>query len=122
MIRLLPFFLLFLFLSCESAEMKRVRTMSIADVNLAVLPDSAYIGGFTYGKTACEVRTTIKDRHIVRIDILKKHSSKYTRKAEEIIPRILDKQTPNVDAVSGATVSSKALMKAVERSLTPGKQ
>lgn len=98
--------------------MKRVRAMPIADVNLAVLPDSAYTGGFTYDKITCEVRTTVKNRRIEQIDILKNHSSQYTKNAVGVIPRILEKQTPNVDAVSGATISSKALMKAVENSLT----
>lgn len=110
--------LLLLFLSCESAEMKRVRTMPIADVDLAAVPDGTYRGDFTYGKFTYEVRTTVKAHHIGKIDILKNRNSKYARMAAGVIPRILEKQTPNVDAVSGATTTSKALMKAVENSLT----
>jgi uncharacterized protein with FMN-binding domain len=34
-----------------------------------------------------------------------------------VIPEIIKKQSPNVDAISGATTTSKALMKAVEKSL-----
>jgi uncharacterized protein with FMN-binding domain len=113
--------LIFLFLSCESAEMKRVRTMPIADVELSTVPDGAYVGDFTYGKFTYEVRTAVKNHHIDTIDILKNRDSKYAKKAAGVIPRILEKQTPNVDAVSGATTTSKALMKAVENSLTEKK-
>lgn len=115
-----PLLLLFL-VSCESAEMKRVRAMPIADVDLSTIPDGAYRGGFTYGKFTYEVRTVVKNHRIDTIDILKNRNSKYAKKAAGVIPRIVEKQTPNVDAVSGATTTSKALMKAVENSLTEKK-
>ncbi len=39
-------------------------------------------------------------------------------KAEVIVLDIVNKQTPNVDEISGATTTSKALCKAVENVLT----
>jgi uncharacterized protein with FMN-binding domain len=48
---------------------------------------------------------------------MQNRKTKYSKRAEGVIPRIIERQTPNVDAVSGATTTSKALMKAVENSL-----
>jgi len=36
-----------------------------------------------------------------------------------VIPRVLEAQNTNVDAVSGATTSSKALLMAIYNALTP---
>jgi uncharacterized protein with FMN-binding domain len=47
---------------------------------------------------------------------LQNRDTKHAVRAEGIVHEIINKQTPNVDAVSGAT-TSKALMKAVENSL-----
>ncbi len=109
--------ILFLF-ACDTEEARRVREMPIADVDLSALPDSVYHGEFVYANFTYAVRTTVRNHRIEKIDILQNRDSRYARKAAGIIPRIVERQTPNVDAVSGATTTSKALMKAVENSLT----
>jgi uncharacterized protein with FMN-binding domain len=119
MIRIAPLFLfLGVTLACGSEEARRVRAMPIADVDLSALPDSTFRGEFTYGKFTYAVQATVRDHRIEKIDILQNRNSKYAKKAEGVIPRIVERQTPNVDAISGATTTSKALMKAVENSLT----
>jgi len=104
--------------SCMAPNATDVRQMPIYDVDLATVPDGAYEGSFEHKGFTYEVRTTVAGRRIVKIDVLKNRTSSYARKAEGVIPRVIAKQTPNVDAVTGATKSSKILLKAVENSLT----
>lgn len=63
------------------------------------------------------VETEFKDNKINNIKILS-GAGDYQEKANQtIVKEILDKQVPEVDAVSGATVSSNAIMEAVKRAM-----
>jgi len=95
-----------------------VRTMPIYDVELTAVSDGEHEGRFAYGGFTYVVLTTTRGHRIVKIDLLKNRDERHARQAEGVLPRVIEKQTPNVDAVTGATTTSKALMKAVENSLT----
>ncbi len=92
--------------------------MSIQDVDISGVSDGEYAGAFSYGKFEYKVKTIVKARKIIDIQILENRDTKYAKRAEGVISKIIERQTPNVDAVSGATTTSKALMKAVENSLS----
>lgn len=64
-----------------------------------------------------KVKTIVEAHRIVDIKIIQNRDTKHAKSAEGVIPEIIKEQTPNVDAISGATTTSKALMKAVEKSL-----
>jgi uncharacterized protein with FMN-binding domain len=53
---------------------------------------------------------------IQNIDLIK-HFNGRGEKAEVIIPKVVEAQSLKVDVVSGATASSKAILKAVETAL-----
>ena len=95
-----------------------LRTMPIHDVDLKAVPEGTHEGSFAYGGFTHVVRTTVEGGRIVKIDLVKNRTNEYAKKAEAVLPRVIEKQTPNVDAITGATMSSKALLKAVENSLT----
>jgi uncharacterized protein with FMN-binding domain len=59
----------------------------------------------------------VKSRRIETITVIKNRETHYARKAEGVITRVLEAQSPDVDAVTGATTTSKALLKAIENSL-----
>jgi len=103
---------------CVSEEIRTVRTMRINDVDLSRVRDGSYEGSFSYGSFNYLVRTTVKKGRIVKVDILKNRDTTYAMKAEKVAERVIEKQTPNVDAVTGATTTSKALLKAIEYSLS----
>lgn len=109
-------------LGCGSQEMMRVRQMEIQDVDISNIGDGEYIGAYSYSGFEYEVKTIVNDHRIKDIVILHNRATKHAKRAEGVISEILEYQTPNVDAVSGATTTSKALMKAVENSLNGGKQ
>lgn len=99
-------------------EVKQIRQLKINDINLTKVQDGTYQGDFTYGEFTYQVAVTITNHRIENIKILKNRQTTHAQKAEGVIERIIQKQSPNVDAITGATTTSKALMKAVENALT----
>ena len=59
----------------------------------------------------------VADNRIAQIKVRKNRDTKHAKKAEGVIERVLEAQTPNVDASTGATTTSKALLKAIENGL-----
>ena len=105
---------------CNNAEVRAVRAMPIDHVDLAEVKDGTYDGDFAYGGFDYQVRVTVASHQIKDIAVVKNRRTRQARMAEGVVPRILDQQKNDVDAVSGATTTSKALLKAVERALTKG--
>ena len=109
--------MILVYFGCAFQEMFRVRQSEIIDINLGRIPDGDYVGAYSYGGFEYIVKTVVDTHKIVNFDVIQNRKTKYAKRAEGVIPRSIERQTPNVDAVSGATTTSKALMKAVENSL-----
>jgi uncharacterized protein with FMN-binding domain len=62
------------------------------------------------------VRVNVEDGAITGIDILE-HKNGLGGKAERIVNDVLERQSLRVNVVSGATASSKAILKAIENAL-----
>ena len=104
-------------------EQAAVRKMTINEVHLSAMNDGTYPGDFTYGGFTYKVEVVVRDRRIELINILHdRGDSDYARKAEGVIDRVIKAQSLQVDAVTGATTTSKALLKAIENALTAGKR
>jgi uncharacterized protein with FMN-binding domain len=108
------------FIGCAGAY-NEIRRMPIADVDATHLPDGVYRGAFTYGSGGgftYIVDTTVAGGRIIAVHVVRNRDTPHARKAEGVIPKIVAADSPAVDAVAGATTTSKALMKAVENALT----
>ncbi|HDQ44283.1 MAG TPA: FMN-binding protein [bacterium] len=78
------------------------------------LTDGVFEGTAGSGPNKAAVRVTVEDRRITRVEILS-HDAWKGRKAEPVIPgRIVQAQSTNVEAVTGATNSSRVIMNAVQ--------
>ncbi|MDW7667942.1 MAG: FMN-binding protein [Bacillota bacterium] len=94
------------------------QNIEVNNVDLSYLEDDGfYTGNFKFGRWSNEAKVTLEDRKIMDIEFTDDVSFSKDEVREEIINRIIDKQKVNVDVVSGATVTSKAYMKAVEDAL-----
>ena len=81
------------------------------------LKDGVYEGRYTSGPNKAIVKVIIENNKIIDIKIVR-HRRMKGQKAEPIIPgRIIEKQSTDVDAVSGATNSSHVIMNAVQRAV-----
>lgn len=69
-----------------------------------------------------KVSLEIKDGMIKKIDVLSSSDDEnYLNEAKDLIPKIIEKQSSNVDSISGATFSSKGIISAVENALNNAK-
>ena len=103
-------------------EHKRVRSLTIKNINLAEVKDGEYSGQFSYGKeNNIKVVVTVEAGEIVTLNVVENGDTDYAKKAAAGIKKeILKQQKNNVDVVSGATTTSKAILKAVEIALSKG--
>ncbi|MBS4016540.1 MAG: FMN-binding protein [Candidatus Latescibacteria bacterium] len=101
-------------------EINAIQDMEIGEVDLSLVADGAYQGDFAYGKFTCEVEVFVKDHKIEGITAIQNRDTKYAKMSEGVLVKIVEKQSPNVDAITGATTTSKAFMKAVENALNKG--
>ena len=83
------------------------------------LEDGIYYGTATGYSGPVRVAVTIKDHTIVAIEILETSDDfAYMNLARAVIDRLLAAQSFDVDTVSGATYSSRGIIKAVKNALT----
>lgn len=94
----------------------------VADVPIKDVPDGAHEGAFQKGNFTYRVRTHVKDHRIVKVEVLANRDSDYARQAEKVLARVVTEQKCDVDATTGATATSQALLKAVENSLDKARQ
>ena len=99
--------------------LERYRNIPIANTDLSHFPDGVYQGEATVGGFTYRVEVRVADHRLTAVKILQNRTSKYARFAQGIIPRIMKHQNANVRPITGATTTSKALMKAVEDALNP---
>lgn len=93
--------------------------MAIRSVDLSRVADGTYEGSFAYGSFSYVVSVLVENGRIEDIDILTNRKTKHALEAEGVVSRVLSEQKTDVDAVAGATTTSKALLKAIENALTP---
>jgi uncharacterized protein with FMN-binding domain len=95
-----------------------VSKMTVNEVDLKRVADGTYKGAFSRGRWQYKVDVTIKDHRISAIDLAD------SKQANSLTPRIIDaiiqKQAVRIDAVSGASLTTKAFAKAVENALEQG--
>ena len=81
--------------------------------------DGTYTGTGTGFRGTIKVSVQIKDRKITAIDILEcADDGGYVSRAEGVIQDIIAAQSLEVDTVSGATFSSRGILRAVKNALT----
>lgn len=94
-----------------------VSGMVINNVELSQIKDGTYTGEFSYGKSTYGVVVVIKNGKYHSISVNSNRNDKYSKRAQTIIERIIEEQSLNVEVISGATRSSKAILKAIENAL-----
>jgi uncharacterized protein with FMN-binding domain len=115
---LLLIILAIIFISC-SMVLSNINSLNATLPNLSDKPDGVYRGAYTVSPTPVEVKldVTVISGRLDKIDIVTHTASAIGKQAEKIIPKIIEKQSLDIDVVSGATASSKAILKAVENAL-----
>jgi uncharacterized protein with FMN-binding domain len=96
---------------------KAISDISVMDIDVSTVADGTYIGSCDVGYIYAKVKVTVEAGKITDIKLLE-HNNERGKKAEKITDTIKEKQSITVDAVSGATNSSKVIQKAIYDALT----
>ncbi|HCC37473.1 MAG TPA: hypothetical protein DEQ14_07570 [Treponema sp.] len=92
-------------------------SVSNASFNLADIADGVYTGECDNGLVLARVEVEIKSHAITGVRILE-HRNGMGQSAEAIINEVVSRQSVEVDEVSGATMSSQTILKAIENALS----
>jgi len=98
-------------------NLTRLAAIEIKTVDLSRRGDGVYEGRYESFPVTARVRVTVQDHKIVKIDLLE-HVNGKGKDAETLPQRVIESQSLKVDVVSGATYSSKVILKAIETALT----
>jgi len=102
----------------ESTKLRSYRQMEISHVEPAFIRDGVYRGAARDGAFTYEVDVTVEGKTIVEVTAVSNNTTPYAHYAEGVFSRVLNNQSPAVDAITRATKSSKMLLKAVENALS----
>ena len=92
--------------------------LAINPVDLTAIEDGTYAGVYQAGRWSNEVAVSVADHQIANIAVVKTVTIDDPEMTSTIINNVIKNQNTTVEAVSGATVTSKAYLKSIENALT----
>ena len=102
-----------------NAGLEQLSGMTLENPDIFTIQDGVYEGSYEVFPVKVVAQVTVKDHRITAIELLEHRQGK-GKDAEQLLGRIVDSQSVTLDVISGATYSSKVILKAVERALTQG--
>ena len=96
--------------------MSVVKNMPINNVDLGSVSDGTYTGAFKVGRWSSKVEVTVKDHKITDIKMVSADPT-VTSVSQDSVSKVIADQKLDIDIVSGATVTTKALLKSIENAL-----
>jgi uncharacterized protein with FMN-binding domain len=107
----LAIIVLLIFVTCCSVP------INVSMPNISGKPDGVYRGESSNAWLTVVLDVSLQSEQLVKIDVVKHTGSSIGKQAEKIIPEIIKTQSLDVDAVSGATGSSRCILQAIENAL-----
>lgn len=98
------------------ANLNQLKDITVSNIDLSKINDGVYTGSYKVFPVTAEVKVTVNNHTIKQIDLIKHVNGQGT--PAEILPgKVVEAQSLKVDIVSGATYSSKVILKAIENAL-----
>ncbi len=94
----------------------QVKKLNIEDIDLMQVPDGTYTGIYDNYRWSNKVEVTVIAHRITEIKPIKIQDGREDL-VRDLSQKVLELQSPAVDAISGATASSKGFLRAVETAL-----
>jgi uncharacterized protein with FMN-binding domain len=101
----------------QEIQLEGLRRMPVPTVDAAARRDGTYEGEDTQAGFTYRVRVTVADGRIARVDVLANRDSHYGRLAALAADKLAGRTRSDVDAISGATTTSKGVLRAVANAL-----
>lgn len=93
--------------------------VALDGIDLANTADGSYTGTYDFKRWTNTLVVNVENHRIIGVcveeDVV---GAELTDCADEVFQRVIEAQSTQVDAVSGATITSKAYLKAIENALT----
>jgi uncharacterized protein with FMN-binding domain len=94
-----------------------VLATKINDINLSNVNDGKYTGSFNGYRWSNTVEVTVSNKKITNITFIKGQTFRVADIENKLIKEVIDNQSTKVDTISGATISSRAILKAIENAV-----
>ena len=94
----------------------KIKAVQISEIDLSEVEDGLYRGEKRVGLVGSVVEVEVKDHKITNIDLID-HRNWHGKPAEAVLDEVIAQQSLMVDTVSGATASSRVILKSIENSL-----
>lgn len=101
-------------------NLEALKTVEVRDADLSAVADGTYTGSYNAFPVTAEVSVIVKDHVIADIKLIS-HGHGPNHGADAITGEVVKAQSLDVDSVSGATMSSKVVLLAIEDALKKGK-
>lgn len=98
-------------------NLNKLSKAEISNVDLSKVNDGTYTGKYSVFPVTAEVKVTVKDHKITDI-LLVEHKNGQGSAAEVLPNKVIETQSIKIDSISGATYSSKVILKAIENALS----
>jgi len=104
-----------------SREHQEAKNLLLNRVDFTRLKDGTYIGkyeGGMYGWRENEAQVTVESGKVTKVEFLQSKENQKPEFINALINRVIEAQSLQVDAISGATLTSKAYLQGIENALT----
>jgi uncharacterized protein with FMN-binding domain len=97
-------------------NLQSLNDIKVRTIDLNIIEDGTYHGTYAVFPVKVQLEVIIKNHKIEDIKIIE-HVNGKGKAAGDILKRIIEEQTIDVDVIAGATYSSRVIQKAIENAL-----
>lgn len=91
--------------------------INLNGIDISKLDDGKYAGEYDHGRWTNTLDITVRNNKITEISIKNDVTFSKPGVSEELFDKVIESQNTKIDAISGATVTSKAYLKSIENVL-----
>ena len=103
-------------LSLTASMKKRLAKIENEDIDMETVEDGIFEGRSELAPVKVDVKVLVENHKLIKVELLR-HECGLGHPADVIVDKMVEQNTWDVDAVSGATVSSEIIKNAVNKAL-----
>ena len=103
-------------LSLTASKKKNLAKIENEDIDMETVEDGIFEGHSELAPVKVDVKVLVENHKLIKVELLR-HECGLGHPADVIVDKMVEQNTWDVDAVSGATVSSEIIKNAVNKAL-----
>ena len=103
-------------LSLTASMKKRLAKIENEDIDMETVEDGIFEGHSELAPVKVDVKVLVENHKLIKVELLR-HECGLGHPADVIVDKMVEQNTWDIDAVSGATVSSEIIKNAVNKAL-----